>query len=319
MEVKEDLGISSFRIVFAGQILQINYDTSFKEYQLLTINSVIQEVLNKIGSKPLQKTSDDYILYCSCGRMYNPDKLLSQAKCSHYTESDYNPEKNKNEKFLLCEKEKEEKYEKYLSTYEIETILIKETGAKKIKKLNGIIPNENKGNFPISDNLKNKIKELQTKKERGDKILAHSYSLKYNEQIYNELLLEFGIPNNKIKGALRISGNIKDEALLIATDATVNWDNKDYLYYENNEVLSNNEFINLCKEEIKKEFPTVDDEEEILNRAKIVIEKVTKNSFAINNSEDLNENESSEEENESSSDDIVVDSDSNLGSSSFNI
>ena len=106
---------------------------------------------------------------------------------------------------------------------------------------------------------------------------------------------------------------------MIATDETVNWDNKDYLYYENNEVLSNNEFINLCKEEIKKEFPTIDDEEEILNRAKIVIEKVTKNSFAINNSEDLNENESSEEENESSSDDIVVDSDSNLGSSSFNI
>lgn len=315
MELKENLNISSFRILFNDQILQIDYDTSFKEYQLLTINSVIQEVLNKIGPKPLKKTSKDYILYCSCGRFYNPDKLLSEAKCSHYTESDYNPEKNKNEKFFLREKEDEEKYEKYLSTNEIEMILMKATGAKKIKKLNGIIPNENKVNFPISDNLKNKIKELHTKKARGDRILSRSYSLKYNEQIYNELL-EFGIPNNKIKAALRISGNIKEEAILIATDETVNWDNKDYLYYENNEVLSNNEFINKCKEEIKKEFPSIDDEEEILNRAKIVIAKLTKNSLGVNNSEDINENESSEEENESSNDEIIFDEDSNLGSSS---
>ena len=317
MEESENLNLTNFKIVFNNEILQMNYDTSFKEYQTQTIDSVIQQVLNKIGPKPLEKTSKDYTLYCSCGRPFNPNKLLSQAKCIHYTESDFNKEKNKNEKFVLYENEKEEKYEKYISNYEIGSILMKVTGAKKVKKIKGIVPNDDNGNFPISENLKNKIKEYNTKKERGKKILDNSFSLKFNEQMYNELL-EIGIESNKIKAALRMSNNIKEEALLLATDDNFNWENKDYLYYNNNEVLSNSEFNRLCKEEIKKEFPSIDDEEEISNRVTTIVNLVTKKNV-VNSSDDTNEVESSEEEIESSSEDINVDSESNLGSSSFNI
>ena len=44
MEEKGNLNIKSFKIVFNKQILQIDYNTSFNEYQTKTIDSVIQEV-----------------------------------------------------------------------------------------------------------------------------------------------------------------------------------------------------------------------------------------------------------------------------------
>ena len=83
MERKIDLNLSTFKIVFENQILQINYDTSFKEYQTQTIDNVIQQVLDKIGPKPAIATSKDYTLFCSCGRPFNPKKLISSEKCSH--------------------------------------------------------------------------------------------------------------------------------------------------------------------------------------------------------------------------------------------
>ena len=55
MEDSQDLSITKFKIVFNNQILQITYDSSFKEYQNQTIDTVIQEVLNKIGPKPQLK------------------------------------------------------------------------------------------------------------------------------------------------------------------------------------------------------------------------------------------------------------------------
>ena len=116
MEESEDLNLTKFKIVFNNEILQINYDTSFKEYKTQTIDSVIQQVLNKIGPKPLEKTSKDYTLYCSCGRTFNQNKLLCQAQCAHYFESDFNKEKNKNEKIFYM-KMKEEKYEICISNY----------------------------------------------------------------------------------------------------------------------------------------------------------------------------------------------------------
>ena len=139
MERKIDLNLSTFKIVFENQILQINYDTSFKEYQTQTIDNVIQQVLDKIGPKPAIATSKDYTLFCSCGRPFNPKKLISSAKCTHYFEEDYIKEKNKNEKFLLCKSEKYEKYDKYLSDNEISNILMKATGAKEAIKLTGLV------------------------------------------------------------------------------------------------------------------------------------------------------------------------------------
>ena len=316
MEEIKDLSITTFKIVLDNKILQINYNSSYKEYKEKKISSVIQEVLNKIGPKPSQKTYKDYILVCSCGRTYNPEKLICQAKCSHYSETDYKQEKNKNEKFFLYEKEKEEKYDKYLSNYDIESILMKVTGAKNIKKLKDIVPNENNNSFQISENLKKKIKELYTKKERGIKIIENGYELKYNETLYNDLL-QFGIPNDKIKAALRMSNNIKEEALLLATDASFSWQNHEYLFYDNNEVLSNNEFRQLCREEVKKEFPLLNDEDEIFARVNQVINAITK--LNIVNNRELEESEISEEDIDSSFEEIANDSDSNLNSSSFNL
>ena len=313
MEKKVDLNLSTFKIVFENQILQINYDTSFKEYQTQTIDDVIQQVLDKIGPKPAIATSKDYTLFCSCGRPFNPNKLLSFAKCSHYLEKDFSEEKNKNEKFILYKKEKYEKYEKYLYNNEIENILMKATGADKPLKLSGLLPKKIES-FPISDNLKNKLKEYYIKKERGNKIVSMLYDLKYNETLYDELL-RYGISNNIAKAALRMTNNIKNEAILLATDNGISWDDKNYLFFDNNEVLSKNEFDQLCKEEIKKEFPQLDNEEEIKNRVKFIINKINKENSGNNNIEEKNESEeSSEEEVDDSieSNNNIADSDSIL-------
>ena len=296
MEDKNDLSLSNFKIVLDNQILEINYDKSFKEYESQTINSVIEEVLKKIGQKPSAKTSKDYILYCSCGRPFDPDKFLSKAKCSHYSESDYNEEKNRNEKFVLYEKEEKVTYEKYLTNNEIEKIIMMSTGAENITKIRGVVPKEKKL-LKIPENLNNKIKEFYIKKERGIKILSNFYDLNYDEQLYNELL-QFDIQSNIIKASLRMAHNRKEEALLIATDESENWDNRSYLFYDNNDVLSTEQYFELCKKEILKEFPLLDDEEEILD----FLNKITKKN-PEKNSEEVSE--SNEEEYESFIDDEI--------------
>jgi hypothetical protein len=322
MEQKIDLNLSTFKIVFENQILQINYDTSFKEYQTQTIDNVIQQVLDKIGPKPAIATSKDYTLLCSCGRPFNPNKLISSAKCSHYFEEDYNEEKNKNEKFLLCKSEKYEKYDKYLSDNEISNILMQATGAKEAIKLTGLVPKKIE-NFPISDNLKNKIREYYIKKERGTKIVSKSFDLNYNETSYKELL-EIGIPNNIAKAALRMSHNIREAAVDLATDSSVIWDNKDYLFFDNNEVLSNDDFKRLCKEELIKEFPQINNDEEIQNKIKIIIKRIKKENSGNNIIEEENESEESSEEeiensleSNSNSNSNLLDLDFNFGSNNF--
>ena len=60
---------------------------------------------------------------------------------------------------------------------------MKATGAKEAIKISGLVPRKIE-NFPISDNLKNKIREYYIKKERGTRIVNNSYDLKYNEIYY---------------------------------------------------------------------------------------------------------------------------------------
>ena len=281
MESSEDTSITSFRIVFNNQLLEINYDPSFEEYKTVTINSVIQKVLEKIGPQPLNTTSENYSLICSCGKAYNPEQLISKSKCDHYSyfNDPNNPSKTKNEKFLLIEKSKKEpntknnKNNDLLSNFEISQILMKVTGAKKIKNIKAV-PEINSINFQISENLKAKIKEHQEKKEKWFKLIENLCEPKYNEQFYQEFL-EMGIESNKIKAALRLTHNSKEEALLLATDANFSIENRDYLCYENRELFSNNEFMNKCKEEVKKEYPNLFDEE-IATRTKMVIKAVNK-------------------------------------------
>lgn len=277
METQENMNITLFRIVFNDQLIELNYDPSFEEYKTITIKSVIEKVLEKIGPKPQTTTSDNYILLCSCGKSFNPDKLISNSKCDHYTIFK-DQSKNKNEKFLLIEKSNKEQINKEISdkndlltNFEISQILKQVTGAKRITPLK-VVPESKNVNFPISENLKKVIKELKEKKELGAKILAKSCELKYDEKKYEELL-EIGIESNKIKAALRMTYNSKEDALLLATDPTFNIEGKEYLYCENNEVLGEREFMKKCKEEIKKEYPNLY-EEEISRRAKIVIDVV---------------------------------------------
>ena len=277
METQENMNITLFRIVFNDQLIELNYDPSFEEYKTITIKSVIEKVLEKIGPKPQTTTSDNYVLLCSCGKSFNPDKLISNSKCDHYTIFK-DQSKNKNEKFLLIEKSNKEQINKEISdkndlltNFEISQILKQVTGAKRITPLK-VVPESKNVNFPISENLKKVIKELKEKKELGAKILAKSCELKYDEKKYEELL-EIGIESNKIKAALRMTYNSKEDALLLATDPTFNIEGKEYLYCENNEVLGEREFMKKCKEEIKKEYPNLY-EEEISRRAKIVIDVV---------------------------------------------
>ena len=291
MESQNDLKITLFRIAFNNQLLELNYNPSFEEYKTVTIKSVIEKTLEKIGPKPLIKTSDNYSLICSCGKPFDPEKLISKSKCDHY--SYFEKSKNNGEKFLLVEKEsneenpKNKKDEEFLSNYEIAEILMKATGAKKMMVKLKAVPENKKINFTISENLKKVIKELKEKRDRGNRLIDNGYDLKYNEEKYQQLL-EIGIEEKKIKAALRMTNNMKEEALLLATDSSFNIDNRDYLYCDNNDVLSNREFNNKCKEEVKKEYPNLF-EEEIAARTKIVIKVATKGNN--NDGEELNDSD----------------------------
>jgi hypothetical protein len=53
MEDNRNLALFSFKIVFDNQIIQINYDTSFQEYNNQTIESLIEEVLKNSGNNIL--------------------------------------------------------------------------------------------------------------------------------------------------------------------------------------------------------------------------------------------------------------------------
>ena len=199
MDSSEDLSLTSFRIVYNNQLLEINYDSSFEEYKTQTINSLIQKVLEKFGPKPLNNSNKNYILLCSCGKAFEPEQLLCKSKCDHYKYFDET--KNKNEKFLLIEKDKENnikenKNSSLLTNYEISEILMKATGAKKIKNVK-VVPENKSINFQISENLKAKIKELQLKKEKYTNLINRGYIPRYNEQYYQEFL-EMGMEYSNI-------------------------------------------------------------------------------------------------------------------------
>ena len=104
-----------------------------------------------------------------------------------------------------------------------------------------------------------------------------------------------------------MTNNIKEDALLLATDPTFNIETRDYLFCENNQVLSNYEFMKKCKEEVKKEFTDLL-EDDITSRTKMVIKMVSKKNNNNDESEELNQDseiveESSNHEFEDSEDD----------------
>ena len=70
-----------------------------------------------------------------------------------------------------------------------------------------------------------------------------------------------GISNNKAKAALRMSRNQVNEAVLIATANEINWEDKDYLFYNNDEVIDRNASNENLKKEVQKEYPFLNEEQ----------------------------------------------------------
>ena len=144
MEGNMNLSLFTFKIVFDNQIIQINYDTSFKEFNIQTIESLIEEVLKNYSPKSVNKSPMDYILFCPCGKQLAHNLLLSQSKCFHKDIEEFSSKQAKNGNYLLIEKEKEKKEEKDInnkeySINEIDKILSKislNTIKKKNKKKN---------------------------------------------------------------------------------------------------------------------------------------------------------------------------------------
>lgn len=271
MEKDSDLYLS-FKVVFNNQAIIIYYDTSFEEFKTQTVESLIKEVLNKIGPKPLKKEPKDFILYCPCGNQIKQNELLCKSKCDHSIKEDFDKGKKRDDNYFLCEKlEIENKKEEELTNDEINSILKKALERKKPKK--GPKP-QNKKTLTITESLKNKIKQYKIKEERGKRIIEKQCSLYYKEEYYKELL-EMGIEKNKAKAALRFANNDKEEAALIGTDEEFYWDNKDCLLYDNNDVLSKEKFDSLVFNEIKKEYPFLDNEE-IKNKLDIIINLAVK-------------------------------------------
>ena len=278
MEDNKNLSLYSFKIVFDNQIIQINYDISFKEFNIQTIESLIAEVLKNITPKSDNRSPMDYILFCPCGKQLAHELLLSQSKCFHKDIEQFSKKQIKNGNYLLIEKEKEKEEKeiknKEYSINEIDKILSKISLNKIKKKIKNKNENSNKQNnkqLNISNSLKNKIKENIIKEKRGSKILENSHELYYNENYYDELI-EMGFDENKVKAALRLTKNNKEEAVLICIDTEFYWDNKEYLYYDNSDVLTEDKFTKLCLKDIKKEYPFLE-QKEINDRFNIIIKK----------------------------------------------
>jgi hypothetical protein len=274
MEDDLNLSLFTFKIIFDNQLIQINYDTSFKEYKIQTIESLIEEVLKNIGPKSNNKSPMDYILFCPCGKQLAHNILLSQSKCFHKDKEEFSSKQTKNGNYLLIEKEKEKEEKdsknKEYSINEIDKILSK-ISLNKIKKNKNINKQKNM-RLNVSNTLKNKIKEFIIKEKRGSKILENSYELYYNENYYDDLI-EMGFDENKVKAALRLTKNNKEEAVLICIDTEYFWDNKEYLYYDNSDVLTEDKFNKLCLEEIKKEYPFLE-QKEIYVRFNDIVKKI---------------------------------------------
>ena len=101
------------------------------------------------------------------------------------------------------------------------------------------------------------------------------YSVFYNEDHFL-LLLSMGIEEKKAKIALRYCSNNIEAATLIATDERYNLEGKDFLAYNNDEVMIKDKIDENFKNEIKKEYPFLKDEKEINNRVKEILDLIAK-------------------------------------------
>ena len=269
MDKNTNLNSLTFKIVFSNRVIEINYKISSKDNQIQKIESLIKEVLNHITPKPLHKTSKDYILFCYCGKQLPHQKLLSEPICSHESQEEQSLIINKNRSYLLIEKEDED-MAKIISKENKEVEISKIF--KKIKENQNILSNK-KNIMLLLNVIKSRIREYMRQKERGDKILAKSFEVYYNEEYYNDLI-EIGFDKNKIKAALRYSKNDKERAVFICINSCFCWDDKQYLSFDNKEVLTDKDFKKVCLEEILKILPCLKGKEELDNLFIHLIEEI---------------------------------------------
>ena len=263
-----------FPIVFNNQVIQISYNKIFPEFKNKTVKSLIELVLEKSPYSNKKKDANEYNLFCPCGNMLELSQFLHKDLCKHKL-SQYKINDSYKGKYLLIEKFDQDLYdiikenEKQLSKEEINKI-INEKKDIKLKKINKKknnsknIANEINDNlkkpFMITDEFKKKINEYIIKEKRANKIISQNFSLFYDENSLL-LLLSMGISNNKAKAALRMSRNQVNEAVLIATANEINWEDKDYLFYNNDEVIDRNASNENLKKEVQKEYPFLNEEQ----------------------------------------------------------
>ena len=290
-----------FSIVFNNKVMQISYNTIFPEFKNQTVKSLIELILEKSLQANQKKDINEYNFFCPCGNIIESSKSLGKNLCDHKY-LDYKNNVNKG-KYLLVEKQNQNLYnlikenEKELSKEEINKIInekkdikIKKSNKKKNNSKNAIKNNEinesSKKPFIITDEFKKKINQYIIKEKRANEILSQSYSLFY-EQNNLDLLISMGINADKAKAALRISRNQIEEAVLIATDKEFNWEGKDYLYFNNDEVIDINASNESLKKEVEKEYPFLN-EEQVKQRVLDIFELLNKKGNAIIENNELN-------------------------------
>ena len=280
--------------------MQISYNTIFPEFKNQTVKSLIELILEKSLQANQKKDINEYNLFCPCGNIIESSKSLGKNLCDHKY-LDYKNNVNKG-KYLLVEKQNQnynsiKENEKELSKEEINKIInekkdikIKRSNKKKDNSKNAIKNNEinesSKKPFIITDEFKKKINQYIIKEKRANEILSQSYSLFY-EQNNLDLLISMGINDDKAKAALRISRNQIEEAVLIATDKEFNWEGKDYLYFNNDEVIDKNASNESLKKEVEKEYPFLN-EEQVKQRVLDIFELLNKKGNAIIENNELN-------------------------------
>ena len=262
---------------------------------------LIELILEKSLQANQKKDISEYNFFCPCGNIIESSKSLGKNLCDHKY-LDYKNNVNKG-KYLLVEKQNQNLYnlikenEKELSKEEINKIInekkdikIKRSNKKKNNSKNAIKNNEinesSKKPFIITDEFKKKINQYIIKEKRANEILSQSYSLFY-EQNNLDLLISMGINADKAKAALRISRNQIEEAVLIATDKEFNWEGKDYLYFNNDEVIDKNASNDNFKKEVEKEYPFLN-EEQVKQRVLDIFELLNKKGNAIIENNELN-------------------------------
>ena len=270
-----------FQIIFNNRVIEIDYDKSFPEFKNETVKSLIELVLEKLSQPESKKEINKYTLFCPCGSELELTKHLSENICEHkFLENDN--KKNLGEKYLLIEKQDEnilnkiQQNEQPLSKKEFDEIFQekKQTKAKKVQKKKKNDNNKNMKPFIITDAFKKKIKKDITRDERAKTIISRGFPLFYNEN-HLKTLLSMGIDDKKAKAALRISKDQLEEAILYATDKDLNWDGKEFLFYDNNDLIDESNLNENLKKEVQKEYPFLN-EEQVKQRIIDIFEILTK-------------------------------------------